>query len=144
VTFDNDEGSLLSQNGTTTRQVTNGQVQQIATSVGYIAESRRVGCSLGQPVKSKRSENNTRLEPEYFDTLSSASEISKHLETFISTSTSFHYLYAAKLHLICLAILVRIMLLVNCGFMFGEVRYMYFSVQDSDSHVMKFDELSIL
>lgn len=118
VTFDNDEGSLLSQNGTSSRQVTNGQVQQIASSAGFIAESR-VGCHLGQPVKSNRSKSNTRLEPECFGTLSSTSELSKHMETFISTSTSFYYLYAARLHLICLAVLVRIML-VNYGFMFGE------------------------
>jgi hypothetical protein len=153
VTFDNDEGSLLIQNGTSSRQVTNGQVQLIASSAGYVAESRAIGCSLGQPVKNSRSESKTRLEPEYFGTLSSTSELSKHLETFVSTSSSYHYLYAAKLHLICLAVFVRIMLLVNYGFIFGEVRYVYFSMLFTrnrmqttvkKSHVMKLDELNIL
>jgi hypothetical protein len=128
VTFDNDEGSLLTQNGTSSRQVTNGQVQVIASSAGYVAKSHAVGCSLGQPVESDRSESKTRLEPEYFGTLSSTSELSKHLETLTSASSSYHYFFAAKLHLICLAVLVRIMLIVNCGFIFGEVRYICISV----------------
>jgi hypothetical protein len=124
VTFDNDEGSLLTQNGTSSRQVTNGPVQLITSSAGYITESRGVGCNLGHPVKRNRSESKTLPEPEYLDTLSTTSELSKHLETFVSTSSNFHYLCAAKLHLICLAVLVRILLLVNYGFMFGEVRYL--------------------
>lgn len=144
MTFDNDEGSLRTHNGTSLRQVKNGEVQLIASSLGYVAESPAVGCSLGQSVKCYRPEIKTLLEPEYLGTLSSTSELPKRMETFISTSSSYHYVYAAKLHLICLAVLVRIMLLVKCGFIFGEVRYVYLSISDSYSRVMNLDELNIL
>jgi hypothetical protein len=125
VTFDN-EGSLLSQNGTCPQQVTNGPFQK-AGFAGYTAESR-VTCNLEHTVKSGRSESKTCLEPEYSDTSTTTSELTKHLETYVATSYNFHYLYAARLHLVCLAVLVRIMFLFNYDFMFGQVRYMYFSI----------------
>jgi hypothetical protein len=111
VTFDNDEGSLLIQNGTSSRQVTNGPVE---LSACYTTESYGVSCNLEHP--------------EHFDTLSTTSELSKQIETLFSTSWNNNYLYAAKLHLICLAVLVRIMFLLDYDFMFGQVRYMYFNI----------------
>lgn len=65
--------------------------------------------------------------PEYFDTLNSI-ELSKQIKTLFSPSWNNNYIYAAKLHLIFLAILVRIMFLLNYDFMFGQVRYMYFNI----------------
>jgi hypothetical protein len=122
VTFDKDKGSLLTQNGTSSRQVTNGPAQ-LSACAGYTTESPGVSYDLQQQ--------------ECFNTLSTTSQL-------IPTSWNKNYLYAAKLHLIGLAVLVRIMFLLNYDSMFGQVRYMYFSIKDSDSNVLKFEELDIL
>jgi hypothetical protein len=109
VTFGNEEGLLGTQNGTFARQTTNGPVQ-----VAGSATEIRSGCC--------NSESKSLLEPEHWNTSGTTSELSHHQETHIYTPSSLHRFYAARSHLICLAILVRIMLFVDYGFMFGEVR----------------------
>jgi hypothetical protein len=120
VTLSNEDDSLVIQNGRFSRQTTNGPVQLIADSTQIHDEY----CNLGHTAKANCMESKIRA-PKYLDTYSTANGLSQDQEARISTSSSFYFLYAAKLHLICLAVLVRIMFIVNYGFVFGEVRYIH-------------------
>jgi hypothetical protein len=131
VTFGYEGGSLVTQNGAFSRQTTDSPSQLTSSSA---IEIRRDGCNVEHSIKSNYSGSKTRLEPEYSATSVTTNELSQDQERPVSSSSSFRFLYAAKLHLICLAILVRIMLLINYGFIFGEVGYIYFIVPNYNSH----------
>lgn len=129
VTLGNEEGSLGTKNGTFSRQTTNGPVQLANSAV----QIRSGWCNSGHAIKCSYSENQSSLESEHGSTTSQTSESSDRQETHVYTPSSLRCFYAARLHLVCLAVLVRIMLIVNCGFVFGEVRYVYVIVLDSNS-----------
>jgi hypothetical protein len=121
VTFNNEDDSLVVQNGGLSRQATHGPVQLTADPT----QNHDYYCNLGHTTKINCVESKLRA-PKYLDTSSTTSGLSQDQEATFSTLSSFYFLYAAKLHLICLAVLVRITFIVNYGFVFGEVRYIYF------------------
>jgi len=120
---------LGTQNHTFSRETTNGPVQ-LANSA---TEFRSTCCNSGFQAKSTYSERQSLLEPEQWNTSSTTSELSHHQDTHVYTPSSLHCFYAARLHLICLAVFVRIMLTLDYGFMFGEVSYTYVIVPESNS-----------
>jgi len=128
VTFGNEEGSLGTQNHTCSRQ-TNGPVQLASSAI----EFRSSCCNSGFQAKSNYSERQSPLQPEQRNTSSTTSVLSQPQDTHIYTPSGVHCFYAARLHLICLAVFVRIMLTVDYGFMFGEVSYAYVAVPESNS-----------
>lgn len=79
-------------------------------------------CSLEHKAKINYMESKADV-PKYLDTHSTTSGLFQDQEAAISAPSTFYFLYAAKLHLICLAVLVRIMYIIDYGFIFGEVRY---------------------
>jgi len=117
VTFGNEEGSLGTQNHTFSRQTTNGPVELPSSAI----EFRSSCCNSGFQAKSNYSERQSSLEPEQWNTSSTTSELSHHQDTHIYTPSGLYCFYAARLHLICLAVFVRIVLTIDHGFMFGEV-----------------------
>jgi hypothetical protein len=129
VTFGNEEASLGTQNHTFSRQIANGPVQLASSATEFRSDC----CNSGFQAKRDYSKSQSLLEPEEWNTSSTTSELSRHQETHIYTPSSLHCFYAARLHLICLAVLVRIMLTVDYGFMFGEVSYAYVAVPESNS-----------
>ena len=129
MTFGNEEGSLGTQNHTFSRQTTNGPVK-LATSA---IEFRSSCCNSTFQAKSNHSERQSPVEPEEWNISSTTSELSQPQDTHIYTPSGLHCFYAARLHLICLAVFVRIMLTVDYGFMFGEVSYAYVAVPESNS-----------
>lgn len=129
MTFGNEEGSLGTQNHTFSRQTTNGPVQLASSAT----EFRSACCNSGFQTKSNYTERHSLQEPEQWNTSSTTSELSRHQDTHIYTPSSLHCFYTARLHLICLAIFVRIMLAVDYGCMFGEVSYAYITMPESNS-----------
>lgn len=129
VTFGNEEASLGTQNHTFSRQTANGPVQLASSATEFRSDC----CNSGFQAKRDYSESQSLIEPEQWNTSNTTSELSHHQERHIYTPNSLHCFYAAKLHLICLAVLVRIMLTVDYGFMFGEVSYAYVAVPESNS-----------
>lgn len=129
VTFGNEEDSLGTHNHSFSRQTTNGPVQLASSATEFHSGC----CNSRIQAKSNYSERQSLREPEQWKTSSTTSELSHHQETHIYTPSSLHCFYAARLHLICLALLVRIMLTVDYGFMFGEVSYAYITVPESNS-----------
>jgi len=123
VTVGNEEGSLGTQNHTFSRQTTNGPVLLASSAI----EFRSSCCNSGFQAKSNYSERH-HLEPEQWNTCSTTSALSQPQDTHIYTPSCLHYFYVARLHLICLAVFIRIMLTVDYGFMFGEVSYAYVAV----------------
>lgn len=135
VTFDNEEGSLGTQNHTFSRETTNGPVQL----AGCATEFRSGCCNSGFQAKNNYSERHSLLEPEHWNTSSTTNELSHHQDTHIYTPSSLHCFYAARLHLICLAVFVRIMLTIDYGVMFGEVSYPYVNCARVEQHVIDSD-----
>jgi hypothetical protein len=128
VTLGNEEGSLGTQNHSFSQETSNGPVKLPSSAT----EFRSGCCNSGIQPKSNYLESQSLQEPEQWITTSTTSELSHHQETHIYTPSSLHCFYAARLHLICLAFLVRIMLTVDYGFMFGEVSYTYITVPESN------------
>jgi hypothetical protein len=116
---------LGTQNGTSSPQTANGPVK-VASSA---TEIRSGCCNSGYPVTGNYSESKSLLEPEHRNTSGTTSDLSYHQESHIYTPSCSHCFYAARLHLICLAVLVRIMLIVDYGCVFREVRYAYVMFQ---------------
>jgi hypothetical protein len=125
VTFDNEEGSLGTQNHSFSRPTSNGPVKL----AGSATEFRSGCCNSEIQAKNNYLERPSLREPEQWNTTCTTSELSHNQETHIYTPSSLNFFYAARLHLICLAILVRIMLTVDYGFMFGEVSYTHLLCQ---------------
>jgi hypothetical protein len=129
VTFGNEEGSLCTQNHTFSQQTTNGPVQLARSATEFHSGC----CNSGFQAKSNFSERQSLLEPEQWNASSTTSELLHNQDTPICTPSSLHFFYATRLHLICLAVFVRIMLAVDYGFMFGEVSYAYVAMPESNS-----------
>lgn len=128
MTFDNEEGSLGTQNHSFSRPTSNGPVK-LASSA---SEFRSGCCNSEIQAKNNYLERPSLREPEQRNTTCTTSELSHNQETHIYTPSGLNCLYASRLHLVCLALLVRIMLTLDYGFMFGEVSYT-FTVPESNS-----------
>lgn len=120
VSFSNEDGSYVSQNCRLTRQTTNGPVELTTNST-----QSREDCNLGYRTKINHVESKIR-EPKYLDTSDATNGLYQDKETPVPRASICHFVYDVKLHLICLAGLVRILLIIDCGFIFGEVSYFYF------------------
>ncbi|PSN54929.1 hypothetical protein C0J52_01676 [Blattella germanica] len=121
ATFSNEDPCPIAQNGAYLHNVKNGPVQQTSIDPEISGDDcffQHPGGSnstlLGR--KSCKEKENPLLDQRNIN----KEDLTEQRDEPQILPSNFYIFYSTKLHLICLALLVEVMLIIDCGFLFGK------------------------